>query len=270
VVPVTPEGIVEIEAFVEAIADDTAVAALMAVNNELGTLQSIAEISERAKAKNPKFIFHVDAVQAFGRIPVGFTQWPHVDTIAVSAHKLYGPKGIGALFVREPGKLEPVLTGGGQESGLRSGTHNVPGAVGFAAAFQLAYQRRPMDMAHYRDLYGRLLELLEQRIPEAVINGPRQERRVPYTVNVRFPGTPSEPLLNGLEQAGFCVSAGSACHSSHGAQSHVLTAIGVRDADGGSIRISFGRDNQLADVERLVETLTDVVPRLKAVAAQRV
>lgn len=270
VVPVTPEGIVEVEAFVDAVAEDTAVAALMAVNNELGTLQPIAEISERAKTKNPNLVFHVDAVQAFGRIPVGFTQWPHVDTIAVSAHKLYGPKGIGALFVREAGRLEPVMTGGGQESGLRSGTHNVAGAVGLAAAFKLAYQRRPMDMAHYRELFERLLELLEQRVPEAVVNGSRHDRRVPYTVSVRFPGTPSEPLLNGLEQAGFCVSAGSACHSSHGAQSHVLTAIGLRDADGGSIRISFGRANQLADVERLVDTLTSIVPRLKTVAAQRV
>ncbi len=270
VVPVSREGLVGVEAFVEAMADDTAVAALMAVNNELGTMQPVVEISERVKAKNPDTLFHVDAVQAFGRVPVGFTQWPHVDTIAVSAHKLYGPKGVGALFVREPGRLEPIITGGGQEGGLRSGTHNVPGAVGLAAAFKLAYQRRPVDMAHYRELSERLLARLDEKIPEARVNGPRADRRVPYTWNLRFPGTPAEPLLNGLEEAGFLVSAGSACHSSHGGPSHVLAALGLKDTDGGSIRISFGRDNRVEDVERFVDTLCQIVPRLKAVAAQRV
>lgn len=270
VVPVDAEGIVDVEAFVAAIEKDTAVAALMAVNNELGSIQPVAEVSQRVKAKNPDVIFHVDAVQAFGRLSIGFTEWPHVDTIAVSAHKIYGPKGVGALFLRETSHLEPVITGGGQEGGLRSGTHNVPGALGLAEAFRVAYQRRPLDMALYKELSSRLLERLAQHVPTAVLNGPRGDSRVPYTLNLRFPGVPAEPLLNGLEEKGFCVSAGSACSSGHGGQSHVLTAIGLKESDGGSIRISFGRANEPADVDRLVDTLLQLVPRLRAVASQRV
>jgi cysteine desulfurase len=270
VVPVDAEGVVDAEAFVDAVTEDTAVAALMAVNNELGTIEPVAEVSERVKAKRPDVIFHVDAVQAFGRLPVGFTQWPRVDTIAVSAHKIYGPKGVGALFLHETSHLEPIITGGGQEGGLRSGTHNVPGAIGLAEAFRLAYQRRPLDLAHYRELSTRLLERLGEALPDAAVNGPQGERRVPYTVNVRFPGVPAEPLLNGLEEAGFCLSAGSACQSGHAGPSHVLSAIGLKESDGGSIRISFGRGNEVADVDRLVGALSQLVPRLKAVASQRV
>jgi len=252
--------------FIAAIEPDTAVAALMSVNNELGTIQPVAEVARRVKEKAPKAIFHVDAVQSFGRLPVGFTQWPDVDTIAVSAHKLYGPKGTGALFVKDGVHLAAVITGGGQESGLRSGTHNVAGAVGLAEAFRLTYQRRAMDRALYEELNQRLLELLAQKLPEVVINGPRQDKRVPYNINIRIPGVPPDPLLNALEGDGFLVSTGSACHSKSGALSHVLACIGVGDTDGASLRISFGRSNSIGDVDRFIECLAAVTPRLKAVA----
>jgi cysteine desulfurase len=265
-VPVGPDGVVDVETFVDAVEPETAVASLMAVNNELGTIQPVAEVARRVKEKAPKALFHVDAVQAFGRLPAGFTQWPDVDTIAVSAHKLYGPKGAGALFLKDGVHLEPILTGGGQEGGVRSGTHNVAGAVGLAEAFRLTYQRRAMDRALYEDLNNRLLELLDQRLPDTGINGPREGNRVPYNINLRFPGVPPDPLLNGLEGDGFLVSTGSACHSKSGALSHVLSAIGVGDGNGASLRVSFGRSNTVEDIDRFIDTLCELVPRLKTVA----
>jgi cysteine desulfurase len=266
VVPVDSQGLIDVEAFVNAIEPDTALAALLSVNNELGTIQPIADIARRVKETAPGAIFHVDAVQAFGRLPVGFTQWPDVDTIAVSAHKFYGPKGSGALFVKEAAHLEPILTGGGQEAGLRSGTHNVAGAIGLTEAYRLTYQRRAADRALYEELNGRLLEHLDQKLPEVVINGPRDENRVPYNINLRFPGVAADPLLNGLEGEGLLVSTGSACHSKSSSLSHVLAAIGVGNDDGASVRISFGRSNTVEDIDRFTETLTALVPRLKSVA----
>lgn len=282
VVPVDRQGRVDADAFVAAVDDNTGVAALMAVSNELGTLQPVAEVSRRVKEKAPRALFHVDAVPAFARLGVSFRTWPHVDTIAVSAHKIYGPKGTGALFVRETGRLEPVLTGGGQEAGLRSGTHNVAGAVGFAAAYGVADWRRVQDFAHYSSLDRSLIEQLEEKLPEIEVNGPRVSLeapaeataagaplRVPYIVNLRVPDAPAEPLLNGLEGEGFLVSSGSACHSKSGSISHVLAAIGLSEADGGSLRISIGRSTTEADVARFVEVLFALVPRLRRAVARR-
>jgi cysteine desulfurase len=265
-IPVDSRGLIDLDAFVDAIEPDTAVAALMSVNNELGTIQPVAEAARRVKAKAPEILFHVDAVQSFGRLPAGFTHWPDVDTIAISAHKLYGPKGTGALFVKDGVHLAAVITGGGQENGLRSGTHNVAGAVGLAEAFRLTYQRRAMDRAIYEELNDRLLELLDLKLPEVVINGARQDDRVPYNINIRIPGVPPDPLLNALEGEGFMVSTGSACHSKSGSLSHVLASIGVRENDGASLRISFGRSNSVADVDRFVDCLAAVTPKLKTVA----
>jgi cysteine desulfurase len=282
VVAVDRHGVVDVEALAGAVGPDTAVAALMAVNNELGTVEPVAEASRRVKEKSPRTLFHVDAVQAFGRLPVSFSVWRHVDTIAMSAHKIYGPKGTGALFVRDAARLEPILTGGGQEFGLRSGTHDVPGIVGLAAAARLADERRVQDLQHAHALDRRLLALLAERFPEAGVNGPRESLdvsspsfeaealrgggRVPYILNLRLPGLPSEPLLNGLEGAGLLVSSGSACHAKSGALSPVLTAIGLAEADGGNVRVSVGRSTSEADVERLVDAMAALAPRLRTVA----
>jgi cysteine desulfurase len=285
VVPVDAEGRVNAEAFLDAIEEDTAVCGLMAVSNELGTIQPIAELARRVKQKNSRTLFHVDAVQAFGRLRAGFREWPDVDSIAMSAHKIYGPKGVGALFVREANRLEPVNTGGGQEGGLRSGTHNVPGIVGLAAAYKLARDRAAADWQHYVALDRALFAALDAALPEVRVNGPRTAitrpedapseavdglsrpaARVPYIVNLLLPETPAEPLLNGLDGAGFYVSSGSACRSKSAALSPILAALGMHDHDGGNLRISFGRATTHEDVERFVETLATLVPRLRAVA----
>jgi cysteine desulfurase len=281
VAPVDREGRIDADRFVESVTPETAVCALMAVNNELGTVQPVAEVSRRVKEKAPRAHFHVDAVQAFGKLPVSFREWPHVDTIAVSAHKIYGPKGTGALFLREASRLEPVLTGGGQEAGMRSGTHNTPGIAGLGAAYALAVARREQDLAHYDAIDRCLFRLLDERLPEVAVNGPRQavelagpgpfdRGRVPYLVNLRFPEVPAEPLLNGLEGEGFYVSSGSACHSKSGSLSHVLTAIGLAEEDGGNLRLSFGRATTEADIERFVDVLSKLVPRLRQAVARRV
>jgi cysteine desulfurase len=282
VIPVDRAGCVDVEAFAAAVEPDTAVAALMAVNNELGTVEPVAEVSRRVKERAPRALFHVDAVQAFGRLPVDFRDWPHVDTIAMSAHKIYGPKGTGALFARDPARLEPVLTGGGQEAGLRSGTHNVPGIVGLAAACRLALERRAADLAHYAALDRQLLALVGERFPRAAVNGPAASLdpesagfasearsgggRVPYILNLRLPELPSEPLLNALEGAGFYVSSGSACHAKSGALSPVLAALGLSDADGGNLRVSIGRSTTADDVARFAATLASLAPRLGTAA----
>jgi cysteine desulfurase len=282
VVPVERDGCVDPGAFADAAGPDTAVAALMAVSNELGSVQPVAEASRLVKQKAPRAVFHVDAVQAFARLPVNFRDWPHVDTIAMSAHKIYGPKGVGALFVRDVARLEPLLTGGGQEFGLRSGTHNVPGIAGLAAAARLAWQRRAADLVHYGALDRLLFARLAEAFPEAGVNGPRTALdghspafaadalrggvRVPYIANLRLPGLPSEPLLNGLEGAGFLVSTGSACHSKSGALSPVLAALGLSEAGGGNLRVSVGRSTTPADVERFVEALAALAPRLRGAA----
>ena len=281
VAPVDREGRIDVDRFVEAVTADTAVCALMAVNNELGTIQPVAEVSRRVKEKAPRVHFHVDAVQAFVKLPVSFRDWPDVDTIAVSAHKIYGPKGTGALFLRESGKLEPVLTGGGQEMGVRSGTHNTPGIAGLGAAYALGRARREKDAAHYDALNRCLLRVLEAKLPDVSINGPRQavdltgmgpfERgRVPYLVNLRLPEVPAEPLLNGLEGEGFFVSSGSACHSKSGSLSHVLAAIGLSEEDGGSLRLSFGRATTEKEIERFADVLGKLVQRLRQTVARRV
>lgn len=281
VAPVDKEGRIDVERFVEAVTPETAVCALMAVNNELGTIQPVAEVSRRVKEKAPRAHFHVDAVQAFVKLPVSFREWPDVDTIAVSAHKIYGPKGTGALFLKEPGKLEPVLTGGGQEMGVRSGTHNTPGIAGIGAAYKLGRERRDKDAAHYALLDRCLLRVLDAKLPDVSINGPRQavdltgpgpfdRGRVPYLVNLRLPDVPAEPLLNGLEGEGFFVSSGSACHSKSGSLSHVLAAIGLSEEDGGSLRLSFGRGTSENDLERFADVLQKLVARLRQTVARRV
>jgi cysteine desulfurase len=282
VVPVDRGGCVDPAAFAAAAGPDTAVAALMAVSNELGSVQPVAETSRLVTERAPRAVFHVDAVQAFGRLPVNFRDWPHVDTIAMSAHKIYGPKGVGALFVRDVARLEPLLTGGGQEFGLRSGTHNVPGIAALAAAARLAWERRDADLRHYAALDALLLARLAERFPDAGVNGPRAALdpalpsfaadalrgggRVPYIVNLRLPGLPSEPLLNGLEGAGFYVSTGSACHSKSGALSPVLAAIGLTEAGGGNLRVSVGRSTTPDEVTRVVAALAELAPRLRAAA----
>ena len=269
IVPVDHDGCVD-PAAVEALVDDgTVLVSIMHVNNETGAVQPVVELSRRVKRKNPGTLVHVDAVQSFGRYAVSFGAWPDVDLISVAAHKIYGPKGAGALFVRPGTKLTPVITGGGQEHGLRSGTHNVPGIVGLAEAARLLEETREKDMAHYAALARRFLDGLFARVPDARLNGARDDdapwaRRAPYIVNVCFRGMPTESLHGALSDAGISVSAGSACHSKDGGPSHVLCAMGT--GEGACLRFSLGRPTTEQDVDTVLETVVRALQKLRAPA----
>jgi cysteine desulfurase len=273
-VGVGPDGRVAPEAVADAVDDTTQLVSVMHVNNETGAVQPVAELARAAKAKHAKALVHVDAVQAFGRYPVSFTRWEAVDMVSVAGHKIYGPKGAGALFVRPGTRLAALLTGGGQEGALRSGTHNVPGIVGLAEAARLLVASAPRDLDRYAVLAKRFLEGLERRVPEARLNGARDEAppyalRAPYILNVVFPGAPAEPLLHALEGEGVLVSAGSACHAGDHSLSHVLSAMGVTGSSGAPIRFSFGRATSEADVDATLDALERVLPRLRAAAGAR-
>ncbi len=249
----------------------TALVSVMHVNNETGAVQPVADLSALVKGKNPRAVVHVDAVQSFARYPVSFARWPGVDLISIAGHKIYGPKGVGALFIRPGAHVKALITGGGQESGLRSGTHNVPGIVGLAEAARLSCGTAAQDLARYAGLAQRFLSGLAQSVPDAALNGATDETspyalRAPYILNVRFPGAPAEPLLHALEAEDVLVSAGSACHAKDAKLSHVLAAMGVKDTDGGCLRFSFGRATTAEHVDRALEALARAVPRLRTMA----
>ncbi len=266
IVEVGPDGRVDPAAVAALVDAGTLIVSVMHVNNETGAVQPIEELSRLVKRANPRTLVHVDAVQSFGRYAVSFLAWPDVDLISVAAHKIYGPKGVGALFLRPGTKLGPVITGGGQEHGLRSGTHNVPGIVGLAEAAKLLEQTRVADMDHYAALSRRFLAAVAAHFPDAHLNGASDEsapyaKRAPYIVNVCFRGAPTEALHTALSNEGISVSAGSACHSKDGGPSHVLCAMGT--GEGACLRFSFGRPTTDTDVDRLVDALTRALSKLR-------
>lgn len=267
VVPVDPDGCVDPVAVAACVDAGTVLVSIMHVNNETGAVQPVAELSRLVKQKNPRTLVHVDAVQSFGRYRVSFEAWPDVDLVSVAAHKIYGPKGAGALFVRPGTALLPIITGGGQEGGLRSGTHNVPGIVGLAEAARLLDGSREADMAHYAALATRFLDGLAARLPDAHhLNGARDEtppyvRRAPYIVNVCFRGAPTEALHGALSAAGISVSAGSACHSKDGGPSHVLCAMGT--GEGACLRFSIGRPTTAEDMDAVLDTLVNALSKVR-------
>ena len=271
VAPVDPEGRVDPAAVAGLVDETTALVSIMHVNNETGAVQPIAGLARAVKGRNKHALVHVDAVQSFARYPVSFARWPDIDLASIAGHKIYGPKGVGALFVRPGTHLSALLTGGGQESGLRSGTHNVPGIVGLAEAARLSALEAPEAMPRYAALATRFLDGLFARVPGAALNGARDERepyerRAPYIVNVRIPGVPAEPLLHALEEAGVMASAGSACHAGDSSLSHVLAAMGLTAASGACLRFSFGRRTTEADVDAALGALAAALPRLRAAA----
>lgn len=265
VVPVDAGGVVQPATVAAAVRPSTTLVSVMAVNNEIGTVQDLMGIVAAVKGANANTLVHTDAVQALGKIPVDVGAWG-VDLASFSAHKLGGPKGVGALYVRSHVPVEAIVHGGGHEHGLRSGTLNVPGISGFGAAAELAakevYEESERLLA-YRD---QLLDGIRSAVPDVVVNG-RLENRVPNNLNVCIPGAEGETLLLLLDQAGIACSSGSACQSGALDPSHVLLAIGVpRDLAEGSLRFSMGRTTTTADIEAVVAVLPDVVARARRAA----
>lgn len=257
-------GCVDPDAVSEALQEATVLVSIMLANNEIGTIQPVAEIARRAHAAGAWF--HTDAVQAVGKMPVDVEELD-VDMLAVSAHKFYGPKGIGALYLRRRPrrvKLAPEIHGGGQEGGLRSGTHNVPGIVGLGVACALAAEELELESARIAILRDRLQAALVAGVDGIVINGD-PARRLPHNLNVSVPGVDGETLLLSLED--IAVSSGSACRSSAPGASHVMKAIG-RDDDlaRSSIRFGLGRWTTEEEIDYTIRRVGETVHRLRAMA----
>jgi cysteine desulfurase len=257
-VPVGSDGLVDPETVAAAVRPDTILVSVMAVNNEIGTVQNVTVIARAARAANKNVLVHSDAVQVLGNIPVDVYAG-EVDLASFSAHKLGGPKGVGALFVKAHTPLEAQLHGGGQERGLRSGTLNVASIAGFGVAAQIAAKEVHEKAERVTGLRDQLLTGVAEAVPDAVVNG-TLERRVCGNLNVSIPGTEGETLLLLLDQAGIACSSGSACTSGALDPSHVLLAIGVdKDLAKASLRFSLGRESTTEDVEVVVEALPEVV-----------
>lgn len=260
--PVPAHGHIEPEAAGGAVKQQTILVSVMAVNNEIGTIQDVAGVNSAVKAANPNALVHTDAVQALGNIPVNLHAWG-VDLAAFSAHKLGGPKGVGALFVRSGVPVETIVHGGGQERGLRSGTLNVAGIAGFGAAAEVAAKEVYEKAERLEAMRDRLLAGLSAIVPGLVVNGGLEDR-VAGNINICIPGAEGETLLLLLDQAGIACSSGSACSSGALDPSHVLLAIGTsRDLAKGSLRFTLGRDSSDGDVDAVLEVLPEVVAKAR-------
>ncbi len=262
-VPVSPGGIVDPDDVARAIRPETVLVTVMLANNELGTIQPVAEIARLAHERG--VLVHTDAVQGAGKIPVDVRALD-VDLLSISAHKIYGPKGVGALYVRRSTTLQPVSYGGGHERNLRAGTENVPGIVGLGCSAELAQE----SLASEASRLGGMRDRLEQGILKAVEDAGRSgdpERRVPNTTNLHFANVEGEALVIALDLKGVCCATGAACSSGAVEPSHVLTAIGLRpELARASLRFSLGRQNTEAHVDRVLEVLLAVVARLRALS----
>ena len=266
-VGVDSTGRVDPDKFAAAIRPDTFLASVMLVNNEVGTIQDVAEISRKAKAASEKLggkIFvHTDAVQGAGKVSLNVDELG-VDLMSLSGHKIYGPKGTGILYVRRGVVLEPLIAGGGQERQRRSGTENVASIVGIGAALTLAEAERVASRDHFHALSTRLIEGIAETIPESSFNGNgNQTSRVPEIANFSFPGVEGEPILLGLDFKGIAASSGSACSSASLEPSHVLLAMGVSsELAVGSVRISLGRETTEEDIDDVLQALKSVLDQL--------
>jgi len=260
--PVDKYGLINQEELRTSISKNTFLISIMFANNEIGTIEPIEEIGKIAHEHD--ILFHTDAVQAVGKVPIEVKN-QHIDLLALSSHKIYGPKGVGALYIRNGVKLQPIIHGGGHEKGLRSSTYNVPGIVGLGKATELAKQRLPKDTAHMKTLRDILIKNL-LTIEESYLNG-HPEKRLVNNAHFRFTGIEGESLLLGLDEQGIASSTGSACSSQKLQASHVLLAIGLDPVQAhGSIRLSLGRENTKNEIATVSQAVPEVVEKLRVMS----
>jgi cysteine desulfurase len=262
-VGVDKDGLVDPRDVEKAVTPETILISVMHANNEVGTIQPIAEISRVAKSRG--VYFHTDAVQTVGHIPAKVDELG-VDLLAISAHKLYGPKGVGVLYVRKGTRIVSFLHGGGQERGLRASTENVPAIVGLGKAAEIAQAEMDAESKHVTRLRDKLIKCLLERIPQVRLNG-HPTKRLPNNVNISVASVEGESLAVSLDLEGIAVSTGSACSSEAMEPSHVLTAMGVPvELARGSVRFSLGRENTDAEIDRVLEAFPRIVSRLRAMS----
>jgi len=259
-VPVDKYGVVDPDDVGRAIRDDTVLITIMYANNEVGTIEPIAEIGKIARKKG--IPFHTDAVQAAGALSLNVDEL-NVDLMSLSGHKFYAPKGIGILYVRKGTPLLPMQTGGGHEHNRRAGTENVPYIVGIATALKLAYEEFESNNSHVKRLRDKLIRGILERIPNTYLTG-HPTNRLPNNASFIFKNAEGESILLGLDLKGVCASSGSACTSGSLEPSHVLLAMGIPPEDAhGSIRLTLGRENTDEDVDYVLEVLPPIVQRLR-------
>lgn len=265
--PVDASGCLDAARVAAALRPDTVLVSIMHVNNEVGAVQPIEAVGRLLAARPEKVYFHVDAVQSFARLPLKPGAW-HLDLVSISAHKIHGPKGVGALYVRRGTRLAPLMGGGDQEGGLRPDTENVPGIVGFGTAASLAAGDAAAG-ERMAALRRRLWEGISRAVPEARYNGPPPERAAPHILNVSFE-VQAEVLLHALEAVGIYVSSGAACHSRRPEPSHVLAAMGLKgSALAGAIRFSLSPLTTPEDIDYTVAKLGELVPQLRRYQGRR-
>lgn len=277
-IEVDEKGLVDVRALQEALTEDTLLLSIMGVNNEVGTIEPIQEIvqikNEYNKTHGTDVLLHVDAVQAFGKLPL---QSNGIDMIAVSGHKIHGPKGIGALYVRKGLTIEPYMIGGGQERHMRSGTENVPAIVGFGQAAKAAKEDFDLRIKNMSSAREYLLEGIKTEIKDIKINGAEKDSLdwdsgmcCPSVLNISFLGTRGEVLLHTLEQDGIYVSTGSACSSNKKGRSHVLKAMRLKDKEiEGAIRFSFSEFNTIEEMQYVLEHLKAAVAKFRRLGSFR-
>jgi cysteine desulfurase len=262
-VPVNKYGIVDVNALEKAITDKTVLVSVMYANGEIGTIQPIKEIGEIVHCKGA--LFHVDAVAAAGQVPIDVEK-ENIDLMSISSNDMYGPRGVGVLYVKTGTRIQPIIQGGGQERGLRSGTENIPAIVGFGKAAEIAAAEMKTEGERLTRLRDKLIKRVLETIPSSFLNG-HPTQRLPDNANVRFSYIEGESLILSLDMLGIACSSGSACTSKTLEPSHVLLAIGLKHEEAhGSLLFTLGKQNNEEDVDYVVNALPDIVKRLRSIS----
>lgn len=263
VLGVDEKGNINLDELKKSISDDTVLVSTILVNNETGTIQNAEEISKIIKNKNPKTLYHVDAVQAYGKYPINVKKMG-IDMLSVSGHKIHGPKGVGFFYMKKGLRVKPIIFGGGHERGQRSGTENTPSIVGLAEAVKIDLAEMDNASKNVMLVKKTLAQGILSEIPNTYINGPSLDEGSPYVLNVSFEGLKSEVLLHSLEENEIYVSAGSACNSKKKGASTVLSALGLPQSRiEGAIRFSFSRFNTVEEAEKCIDVLKEKVAFLR-------
>ena len=262
IIPVDHRGVVQLEALEKALRPDTILVSTMYVNNEVGAVMPVEEIAKLVHEKSPKALYHVDAIQAFGKYRI-YPKKAGIDMLSVSSHKIHGPKGVGFLYINEKARIQPQILGGGQQAGMRSGTDNVPGIAGLGVAAKMVYTDFDEKIEHMYQLKERLAEGF-LKLPDVRLNGMEIREGAPQILSASFLGVRSEVLLHTLEEKGIYVSAGSACSSHKRKAAGTLSAMGMEAAQREStLRFSFSEENTFEEVDYALEVIGQVLPMLR-------
>ena len=260
--PVDSRGVVKLDALEAVLRPDTILVSVMFVNNEVGAVMPVEEISRRIREKSPKALFHVDAIQAFGKYRI-YPKKMGIDLLSVSSHKIHGPKGVGFLYISEKAKIQPQILGGGQQSGMRSGTDNVPGIAGLGVAAEEIYRNLDANVEKMYCLKEHIAKGLA-KIPDIRMNGMDLREGAPQILSISVMGVRSEVLLHSLEERGIFISAGSACSSHKRKPSSTLAAMGMpKDQIESTVRLSFSEENTVEEADYFLQVMEEIVPMLR-------